>query len=77
MKITGKKLKEEQERRLKTNKEKFWTGLGMTVFPFLVWGIKEIAEEDINWGAVGVVTVGLAYFGVALYLMIKGAVQEE
>lgn len=55
------------------DRESFYVGLGMLLAPFLVFLIYSLAQAQIDWEAVGVVVLGLAYFGTAMFLLIKGA----
>ncbi len=59
------------------NRENFYVGLGMLAFPFLVLAFLFIAAADINWFGVGMAVLGIAYFGTALFLLIKGAVERD
>ncbi len=55
------------------NRESFYVGLGMIVLPFLCFLVYLLSLADINWGAMGVGFLGFAYFGTAIFLLIKGA----
>ncbi len=61
------------------NRESFYIGLGMLLVPlffYLVYRIIEL-QPKIHWEVVGLVVLGLAYFGTALFLLIKGALPNE
>ena len=59
------------------DRESFYAGLGMLLAPFLLYLIYNIIQLDINWtGAVFGIVV-LAYVGVALFLIVKGALTKN
>ncbi len=61
------------------NRENFYVGLGMLGLPLLFFLIYRIIElqTTIHWDIVGLVFLGLTYFGTALFLIIKGALSDN
>ncbi len=59
------------------NRESFYVGLGMLVAPFLVYLAYLLVLSKVDWGLVVLCVLGFAYFGTALFLLIKGALTEN
>ena len=59
------------------NRESFYVGLGMLFAPVLVYLVYLLIQSQIDWGLIGLSIVGFAYFGTALFLLIKGALSED
>ncbi len=59
------------------NRESFYAGLGMLGLPFLCYLAYLLSQADINWGAIGIGFLGFAYFGTAIFLLIKGALSDD
>ena len=61
------------------DRESFYVGLGLLFAPVLFYLIYRIIElqTQINWGVIALVFLGLAYFGTAIFLLIKGALTEN
>lgn len=59
------------------DRESFYVGLGMLLAPIFVYLVYLLIQAQIDWGLVGLSILGFAYFGTALFLLIKGALSEE
>lgn len=59
------------------DRESFYAGLGMLFGPFLFYLIYLLVQAQIDWGLIGLGVLGLAYFGTAIFLLIKGALSES
>ena len=63
------------------NKTIFYTGISILVAPFLIYGLVllgiTLLSLDINLGVLLGALCGLAYFGVALYLIVRGTTEEN
>jgi len=59
------------------DRESFYVGLSMLLAPFLIYSVYSLIPLQIDWELIGLVILGIAYFGTALFLLIKGALTEE
>ena len=61
------------------DRESFYVGLGLLLAPLLFYLVYRIIElqTKIHWDIVGLVILGFAYFGTALFLIIKGALSYD
>jgi len=59
------------------DRESFYAGLGMLFVPLLFYLIYLLVQLQINWSLVGIGLLGLAYFGTAIFLLIKGALLDN
>jgi len=58
------------------DRESFYAGLGMLFAPFLFYLVYLLVQAQIDWVLVGLGVLCLAYFGTAIFLLIKGALTE-
>jgi len=59
------------------NRESFYVGLAMLLAPFIIFLVYELILSNIDWGLVGLVIICIAYFGTALFLLVKGVLSED
>lgn len=59
------------------DRESFYVGLGMLLLPFLCLLVYLLIQSQINWGAIGLGFLAFAYFGTAIFLLIKGALTKN
>jgi len=59
------------------DRESFYVGLGMLLAPFIIYLVYLLILSNVDWGLIGLGFLCIAYFGTALFLIIKGVLSND